>query len=177
MDKVIQVTGNNGTFSVDPSGTVSSSTGINLGDSTLSKYKEGTFVMRCYRISDGYDLTQSNPGLTCSYTLVGKLCIVSIPSSSGLVWPGTVSATVDFGGFPSEIDPASCKIVPIYYTLDGSNRSAGFLGWRIAGKWKLLDSNMFQVTLPGSGANNFAIDFHNNQVNPNAKVQMIYSLD
>jgi hypothetical protein len=88
-----------------------------------------------------------------------------------------VSATVYMGGFPAEIDPASCKIVPIFYSVDGSNRLAGYLAWIGAGKWKLLKSDLTQETLPGSGANNTEISYRHNQANSAAKIQMIYSLD
>jgi len=152
--------------------------GLNLGDTTLTKYAEKTFTMKCYLASDDSDLTTPSDGLACTYVIVGKHCIVTIPATAAaLVYLGNINANVYMGNFPAEIDPASCKIVSIFYSLDGSNRSAGYLGRYAAGKWILLKSDLTRQALPAMGANNLEISMRGNQAASDAKVQMIYSLD
>jgi len=165
-------------LTVDVAGVLTPAGGLNLGDTTLTKYVEDTFTMKCYLASDDSDLTTPSDGLACTYVIVGKHCIVTIPATAAaLVYLGNINANVYMGNFPAEIDPASCKIVPIFYSLDGSNRSAGYLGRYAAGKWILLKSDLTRQALPAMGANNLEISMRGNQAASDAKVQMIYSLD
>ena len=110
-------------FTLDISGVLTVA-GMNLGDTTLTKYKEGTFTCR---LTDGSNNTVATG--TAKYVIVGKKVTLTLPA---LV--GNIPDEMYLKDIPTEIAPASDVDCPIWVRNNNAN-VAGSLHARYGTEW------------------------------------------
>ncbi len=143
-------------ITIDTSGITNIKNGINLGGSTLSKYKKGTFKVKGYALTGDIDYSYGG-GANCSYVIIGDVVYLTFEEINSNTFFGNGSiytGPVYMYNFPAELIPATAASFDLWI-YDGSSINLQVISLLSTGKGYISNSGgeAFHNFVTGAGYN------------------------